>query len=814
MLKKFISVSLCLLVLLPLFAFAEQRNEEYYTAGFDDDELPDGTDVTFGEDGYIYAENKELVFEASDTYPPVSTVLFPYRVGLEEYVYECDVRIGDFLSDSCFLSLCFGAENDELLYEFSLKCRADDSDGAALRYKNGASSRKTLSCASLPSVDGAEGIASEKLDGGRIKPGAEFHLSVAVKDSSAFCFIDGVQVIEGRLRTSGGGYVGLDGRGVVFSADNVSVNGDIPSAVSASDAFASELYSIKTGVVEPPLTVQRDKTSLPPLSADSARAGAVMITVRESGGALHGYDGAVDSGELTSRLERFSGLALPAFYVSDTPTAKLLSEFLKENSINDAFVVVSRNAFIPEFRDNKYIRLVLDMSSRDSVGLSDVYDAVYSSGVRTVMLSESAADAETVYGLHKLLISVWVSGSADIPSLFDAAVNGADAIVTSESASFISALEDTEEKTVLRRPVIISDGGDGAAAPTNSLKSVLAAFSSGASAVKVDLQLTRDGVPVIYDGDYTAGMSGDLVISESNFTALRTLTYRDSRMDQTERITSLEELFEAVCRDRPEAVLHINIENVQAVEKTAALAAEYDMRRRIVILSGTPDVLRAASALGSAAAYTGGPYVWDGRDDAQAISALCRGLLSYNSAFYGDFPGMPEELVKLAHQRGLTVIAAGFEGAEAGAASPYDGMCVNSSSRLAKLPSGLTAVCDGDGRLTAKIRYYDGTELDVTALCGIIPFSGGVRLSGGTVSGDGVFAVVCPQTSDGGEKYRLCSATLKISERGADAETERLPSVSDDNTLTVIIISAASAAAAGGIIVFGVLAHKKRKKAV
>ena len=755
MIKKLISAILCLLMLFPIIAYAEQENETeiYYAADFGDNELPPGSDVTFGEDGFIFAEDGKLRLEAAETYPPVSTVLFPYENEADEYIYECEITVLSSLSGGCWFSLCFGAVNDNILYLFTVKCGAEEEDSVSLQYKNGASSWKMISRASLSDFIGEDGIATEKFKGGMIKNESDFKISVAVKDGVAF------------------GRAGLNGHGVTVLADNVRISSDIPSYISAADSFSAKLYTPDSGLVGTPAVVQRDRLSMPVFSENMQRPQAVIMTVKSSGDKLHGYDGAVDLGELDTRIKAFADLAIPAFYVSDEQSAAMLSAFIEEKGYSDCFVTVSKASLLDTFKGNKYLRTILDMSSRDSVSAADISGILYSNGCRTVMLSETAADAETVFELHKRLVSVWVNGTAGVDSLFDSAVNGADALVTSEAQTVLSAFEKVKDTVVVRRRVITADltGSD------ITRKDVLSALDAGVSAVRTEVRYVKE------NGTYLIGDN-----------------------------TALEEIFEAVYKEYPQSVFHLDIQDLQTLSGIIGLIKEYEMSERCVILSTDIKVLKAAAAEGMPSAYTGGPYTADGRKTGASLSSLCRILNGYNSAYYSDADKMPEELIRLMRSRGMYVCTVYGEG-DIPVTSGSDAFTTKTPSRIAKLAASLEASADENGRLSAKVRYCDGTELDVTALCSIVTVSGDVRLSGGTVTGSGAFTVLCPQTTDSTEKYGICSKLINVYEDPSDTDTGDDTEKTDNNTLTTVIIVVSSAAAAAGVIILLYLTGKKRK---
>lgn len=812
MIKKLASFILCLALLLSFSVFAEQDGgaDTVFSADFNDNELPAGSDVTFGDDGFIFAEDGKLRIEAAATYPPVSTVLFPFEVKLDEFIYECDVTVLSSLAESCWFSLCFGAVNDNILYQFTVKCGASDGDSVSLQYKNGASSWKKLSVSPLSEFIGENGISPDKFSDGRLKPGSVFRVAAAVKNGMAFGCIDGVTVVEGGLPAKRAGRIGLNARGVSVAVDNATISSAVPAWVSAADSFSAKLYTPDTGIIAPPAVIQRDRLTLPIYSEEKQRPDAVMITVRESGGELHGYDGAVDLGALEKRINALSGLVLPAFYVSDDKSASLLSEFIEESGCNDCFVIVSKAPLLEAFKDNKYIRTVVDMSSRDSVSGAETGRLLYSNGCRAVMLSEAAADRDTVSELHKRLITVWVSGTAGVDSLFDSAVNGADAVVTSESAALLTAFEKFDETTVIRTETVISDGGDGAAAPDNTLKGALSALDLGVSAVRLGVVCTKDGAAVLSRTGVTENLSSQLSIPDTTLAALKALTYTDRRMSATDGITTLEELFEAVYKEYPLSVFHLDVKDVQTLSGITDLIREYEMSDRCVILSADIPVLKAAAGLGMASAYTGGPYTADGRDPYVSLSSLCRTLNGCNSAYYAEPDNMPDELIRLMRSRGMFVCLSSA-GDTVPLSSGCDAFTTGLPSRTSKLSVMLDASADKDGRLNAKVKYRDGTELDVTALCGIVTLSGDVRLSGGTVTGDGVFAVVCPQNADDGEKYSVCSKLIKIYRDAAETETDDNAENQDNRTLTVVIIAVSSAAGVAGVIMLLYLSGKKRK---
>ncbi len=803
MIKKMAAVITALLLVFSVFVHAAPSPDQLiYSPDFSGGGLPSGTDVIFGDDGYIGVEDSALVLEAAATYPPVTTVLFPHKVTESVFTYSADIVVRDYLSGNCWFSLCFCAVNEDLSYQFTAFC---GDGGVCFRFKNGASSWKTLSSSGLHTLAGQEGVESFGENG--IVRDTAVRFAVTVSNGVAYGTVDGVTVLEARIADGTVGYVGIDGRGVKLDVSNVTVSTSVPDAVSAADAFGCRTYRQPGGLCEPPLLIRRDKNTAGGYTADSARPGAVMMTVRFSSGVLHAYDGAVDLGPLNQRLELIKDLCIPAFFVSDDTAAAALSGYMTENGVLDAFVVVTRTSLLPLFRGNPYARLVLDLSSRDAADVSETVKTLYSNGIRTVMLSSIAADPDTVFALHKMLVSVWSSAGSSHSDEIKALLSGADAVVTADHASLSSFLSSVTDTLSVRRPVAVSDGGNVAAAPYGTLKAVLSALDKGASAVRLRVRSSRDGIAVLCEGETTVGMSSVIPVSSSGISSLKSLTYSDVRMSDDDRIATLEELFEKVYREYEDSVFHIDVYDKTTAERILTLADEYDMKQRCVILSDDPEILSAVALNGGASAYTGVINVWDGRGTDASLCSMIGVLCRYNSVYYGDPSYVPAEFLYELHDRGVQVVASS---GEAGLLDGYDAFAAP-SSETAKLPYGLYATVDADGRLNVKLRCLDGAERDVTALCSILPVSGSPVLSSGAVSGSGEFIVTCPFTGDDGRKYKTASQVLSVTEKGTETGAETEPQPSGGGTLTAAIIAGGAAVVVGGLLILGFMSRKRRK---
>ena len=792
-------------------AVSDNAETVYFAADFNDGALPEKTAVTYGDGGLVYAENGTLNIAAADTYPPVTTVLFPYRMTGSEYVFECDVCFYRVTSEGSWFSLCFGAQTDSLLYQFTVKPDAAQSDSAALLYKSGEASWKTINHASVSDYISDKGLNKYKFMEGVFTLYTHYRLTVAVKNGTAFGYIDGVKVVEGRLNGSCSGLAGFNCRGVTVRIDDVRLHSVLPYSISAADSFGTEPDRPDTAVIAPPVVMQRDRQN-PEIDTG---ASSVLFSVRYSDGGFRCSDGAVDLGSLDARLELYPDNVIPAFSVSDETTAAELSSYMSVNFINDAFITVSQTSLCKYFGNNRFVRIALDLSSRGGIDAAGVYRLLYKNGIRTVILSETAATPETVTDLRERMISVWVNCSPDRESVWNAAAAGAECIITADSKQAVELFESVKKPLLMRAPVVISDGGDTDRAPYCSETALIRAYNVGIRAIAVNVKSTKDGIPVLCKYEETEGMSEKLTVSETDLATLKELTYSDTRIGPDERILTLTELFELLSDSLGEAVLHISVNEEKTAKKVMELSEEYGVTEKCVIVSGEKSVINEvnASEAGMAASYSGGPYVFDKNDAAWSLSSICETLVGYNSVYRGSDEGMPSEFLSSVRLRGIPsyVTSASADPARLTLIG-YDGFTGAAANASSKLVRRLDVSADPDGRLTVKVIYFDGSALDATALCEILTLSGSVKMTGGVISGEGVYAVLCPQTAQNGEKYYVCSSSVTAGGfAAAETESGGEPSSEDNGAVMIITTAAAGAAIVGGLIAFTAALRRKRK---
>lgn len=142
-----------------------------------------------------------------------------------------------------------------------------------------------------------------------------------------------------------------------------------------------------------------------------------------------------------------------------------------------------------------------------------------------------------------------------------------------------------------RRVVRIAHRGASAYAPENSLAAIRKAASLGADMVELDIQLSRDGVPVIiHDLDLSRINGSQAGVVRQTLAELKQLD-----LGEGERIPTLTEAIEACLAH--DLGLYLELKSGAAVEPTVRLLRQYNLREEVILTAFRPDWLAQAKAL-------------------------------------------------------------------------------------------------------------------------------------------------------------------------------------------------------------------------
>ena len=158
------------------------------------------------------------------------------------------------------------------------------------------------------------------------------------------------------------------------------------------------------------------------------------------------------------------------------------------------------------------------------------------------------------------------------------------------------------------RPVVIGHRGAAGTHPENTIASFEAALAQGAQILESDVQVTRDGVPILlHDADLTRVTNGVGCSEDHDWLALGEIDAGYSAQlcpgdpdspcgdprfrDQGHRIPSLEQAFERF----PNARFNLEIKclDARAIETTLDLIDRFDRSDRTLLAAGEDDVMQA-----------------------------------------------------------------------------------------------------------------------------------------------------------------------------------------------------------------------------
>ncbi len=704
-------------------------------------------------DGEIMYDSGALHFMTGDTYPPLSAVTLPHVTVRNEYMYSCDVAFSSSQSKASFFALSFGIDgNGEYrlnLYKDSVLelCRVTSDERYTVLFTDTLSSYK----------GGA--VKAEKFDTHEIAHGQPFRISVAVKNTYAYIYIDGMMIGEAVLPGSAYGGFGFCGRGVNAAVDNAEISYTLPPIKGVSTSYENDINTVDGALSAPFTVIKSDDGATPDKGTEGSRASSVLFTVRALDGVMYVYSKGNNLGTLEERLALYRGKAMPAFRVSDSETALLLNAYLEEESVYDAFIVSSDAEYLKLcLGTGKYRRGVIDYSAYSSLDAKKIADELYENNLRTAIISQRAADSDTVYALRARMITVIVASEDTDASVYDALASGADGVITDRDTSAAELIKNIAPGAVNKQSAVFMecDGSDEAkAAAENGVGGVYG-------------KLTLKGGECYFGSSPLSAVYSAL----KNTGTVIYLMY-----DQTQR---------------------------QAVDELHSFCLETNCGTDVMLLSDK-STAQYVSALKGIYAHVVGDTELAGENTAQLFFALESELRALNSAFITNKP-VTHEMASLAAVRGIGVYKLG-ENAD-GLTSHYSGFFTDDELILTRQVKYATLTVN-NGNASVICTDYFGKIFLPSGSASVSYVDGTVSFSGSGISGEGNVAM---QVQNGGI---YLTKTLKIGGESVETQSETEPIGDFDaggisDTLPIIAIVVSLAAVLAGIV--GYIALRKRKK--
>lgn len=587
-------------------------------------------------------------------------------------------------------------------------------------------------------------------------------------------------------------------------------------------ANAAVIYEPESGIVNPPVVIQKLTDKLPNTSGE--RAAVVMAEV-DSDMNILGDGGKVLVGA-SEFIDTYRTLLIPAFVIDSEAEAKALASLIEEKNLIDCYVMAdSANAALV-----RTVRLANSTTAQISGALifDDLNDDAARKNARAVavdnmcyvVISKTLMSEESSKYFNVRQIAAW-SFVDDDGGVYRGIANGYHGIVCKNVEMIYDVYESITEPTVSGKPIIIAHRGANKAVgyPENTIMGYKAAIEKyGADAIEVDLRLTKDGyVYLMHDStvDRTTNGTG----SGASFTleAMKSLSVDEISGKQTV-VPTFEELLELIKGTDTVIYCHMNIRTDAAVAAFSHLVDKYDCRDNVMffcsyasrsdynsntdrLFSGGAYKLNKKAVMTDGILFTSGDAEILGvcRDIADGVVAMKSNLTPYNyqALFY-----------KYANQGALwasesfyyNLSARGFVNTHSitDTQSVMDTVALTGSGAVGYLTDDID-LCDdyhyaiiaekaelGAGEVFDLNKQIKTTVGTVDAKCGYIQLSGTklTETEGGVTlneSGSVTVVLYADRKADGGSTYRIYSEPIELTfvleaeESSESDETETAP---------------------------------------
>ena len=371
--------------------------------------------------------------------------------------------------------------------------------------------------------------------------------------------------------------------------DNVVVRRGTDRVMNA-DANVADIYEPQTGIVNPPVVVQKVASALP---ATTGRRSAVLLTeidadinvVNSSGQALVSVDKFIDD---------YRNYFIPAFVIDSQSEATALAKKIKDKNLIDCYVVASAK----DAELVRSVRLANEVTAKISGALQ--FDDLSNAEARKsamalavdnmsyVVISKTVLDEESSHYFNVRQIAAWCEVETAV-DVYGSIAFGYHGVVATDSALVYDVYESITETTVSGKPVIIAHRGanEKVGYPENTMMGFKAAIEQfGADAIEIDVRITSDGYLYLMH-DATVDRTTNGTGSGANFTLaeLNALVVDEIAGKETE-VPTFEELLQYVQGTDIVVYAHINAKSDVVMASFNYLIDKYDCKDNVVAFIG------------------------------------------------------------------------------------------------------------------------------------------------------------------------------------------------------------------------------------
>ncbi len=441
-------------------------------------------------------------------------------------------------------------------------------------------------------------------------------------------YMDGHQIFNTTLDTSGSGYSYLTAGSIGFTTSNLKIKID-NITVTETDVVASvqpslyDTYIPKTDLAAAPAAVTHVTSEAVFAKLTGTKLPTAAIYHLDKNLNITTPDGATKIATLNEALAKTAGKVIPALYLKDTATADALATYAGQVALQDAFLVAD-DMNVLKYARGKMTKLygVLYTKLNSAATEADLASMVVNTNTaqgKIIMVDADYVSKADITYMQKRLMNVWVlDDNMESSEIYDNIYKGVNGLVSTDHGSVIYYMEcfNTGTPIVIRDPFMYAHRGYSAVAPQNTMPAFYAAADMGADLIEMDVRQTSDGVVVIYHDDFLYSLTdcADTSKTVENSTYAELMQYNvDCMAGFSEKIPTLEQFLEFLKGTDIVGIVELKNYDAKLIPLTAQVIKDMGMEHQVVSI---------AFGAGQAAAFR------------EALPGVSVGLLANYNASY------------------------------------------------------------------------------------------------------------------------------------------------------------------------------------
>lgn len=764
-----------------LLLFAKEKSSDNYVLyeenfdGFPDGFFPEGwmRNLT----GISKAMVKNRAFEIDAREYPLKVLLPEYLSKFGNYMIEADITNLGSNDPMRWNSIMFRIQNNNYpYYQMAVRKNATALNGVEFAELN--SSNKWV----VPKTT----FFYEEMD-----PSKMYHYTVKAYNNKVQEWIGNMPLISADANNYTKGGIGFQANGSVMKIDNVKVTLlETPiNEIQAPQDIYTRVGETDTKIALAPTVVTEidNKKKFEEITAKKGQAATAILTINKKLEVLGNGTGNV-VGTVSSFYELMKSNVIPAFRVNDADTAKAISDYLKNNGIEDAFVISTSPELVRQARENYvFIRGIIEFDkmtlSPDINELESIKVTANQNLSQIAVIPQEALSKSNAEYLQQRLLTVWAKETKgndpnrQLVSIHEIITAGANGIITDapEKARQAFAVYN-RNTTIVRKPFLIGHRGVPDLAPENTIEGCKLAFELGANMVENDIRLTKVGadgkqhIVIMHDDTINRTTNGYGKVSNKSLEELGKYFVNKPFFPKypKAKIPTLNNYLEVINGKDQVIFAEIKDGDSKIVDYYTEITKRVQAQKHLVTISSNINQLKRTKnqmpemPLG---------LVRSGYDYKSDIYGSLRNILwqlqTVNASLMPDYNGIDVNIMEVCKHRGVTIWPWGFPDKNSikkyfkmgvsGISTNYAEVLSNWDVEIVPKSSQITMDKGAVNVPLAIVKTYKGSIRDVVPE--VVVISGG-----DVIDADGN----CIRSKKSGEAYVMLRYTSKLSESVGD----------------------------------------------